>query len=594
MTESFTSDERGRWRQRFIEYRYLPPILLLSLVLNLWGNRWGAPAAWHPDEVIRRSIALVSDRTLNPHYFAYGGLQYYVVAVGAIVPVLVYDRIFGPEPRDLDAQALRDWKGHQQARIILMARTISGVMSTLVVSITFMIGTILFDKRIGYLAALLLAVSMAFVAIAHFATVDSAANLWYWLSCLFALLFWRRGDRLWYCLAAITAGFAIGTKMDRLIILFPLLLSHLLRPGRLRVRTLLPFAVLIPAGFVLANPTLLFAFFEFLDGLTRDLYFNFLREAGKTSYARILGYAKSGLGVPLFAMALAGLAYALYDLARWRNGARIVWLLATFVPYYVIFGSKFIPQWYVPFFFPPLMILAAYVCMDVPVGLPRRYIIAARSVVAATAGYSLLYTIGLVMQFSYDSRYQAAAWIEQHIPVNATIEIFKRARGPVISSERYRIIESLPDKERHEWALTTRDNLARHRAYQTLRQAILDLEQWTGRRLGLLVRKQPYRAWFDSLAACYEKPSDDTPGFAGVQTRRSDYVILVEHRQRKRWSTLRSPIAGYRLVAEFRFTNSFGIQPIFSLINPQVYIFQYEGSQSHPPSKSQGGLKAYV
>lgn len=594
MTESFASNECGRWRQRFIEYRYLPPILLFSLVLNLWGNRWGAPNSWHPDEVIARAISMVSQRTLNPHYFPYGGLHYYVLAVGAVLPVLVYDRIFDPEPDELHTQACNQWMERQRVRMIQLARAISGLMSTVVVWITFMVGAVLFDKRVGYLAALLLAMSMSFVAIAHFATVDSPANFWYWLSCLFTLLVWKRGDRRWYILAAVSAGLAIGTKIDRLVVLFPLLASHLLRGERVRVRRLLPFALLTLLSYVLVNPALISAPFEFLDGFTRDLYFNFLREAGKTSYTRIVGYAKSGLGLPLFVMALAGLMYALYDLARRRNAERNVWLLATFVPYYLIFGSKFIPQWYVPFFLPPLMILAAYAGIHAATGLPRRNIIAARFVVAATAGYSFLYTVGLVVQFSYDSRYQAAAWIEQHIPVNATIEMFKRARGPVISSERYRIIESLPDKEGHEWAMTTRGNLARHQPYQNLRQAILDLEQWTGRRLGLPVRKQPFIAWFDSLASSYEKPSDETPGFVGVRTRRPDYVILIEHHQRKRWSTLRSPIAGYRLVAEFRFTNSFGIQPSFSFVNPQVYIFQYWESQSHPPSKSQSDLKAEV
>ena len=47
----------------------------------------------------------------------------------------------------------------------------------------------------------LLTMSMSFVAIAHFATVDAPANFWYWLSCLFAVLIWKRGEGLWYVLA---------------------------------------------------------------------------------------------------------------------------------------------------------------------------------------------------------------------------------------------------------------------------------------------------------------------------------------------------------------------------------------------------------
>jgi dolichyl-phosphate-mannose--protein O-mannosyl transferase len=216
---------------------------------------------------------MVERRTVNPHHFAYGGLQYYVQAVVAITPALVYARIFDSEPSTLDPQAHNQWRDRQRGRMIQMARAVSALMSALVVCITFVIGTILFDKGVGYLAALLLAVSKSFVAIAHFATVDSAANFWYWLSCLFALLLWKRGNRRWYGLAAITAGFAIGTKVDRLVILFPLLVSHFLRREGLQLRKLFLFAILIPASFVLANPTLITAPFEFLDGVTRDLYF---------------------------------------------------------------------------------------------------------------------------------------------------------------------------------------------------------------------------------------------------------------------------------------------------------------------------------
>jgi hypothetical protein len=526
---------------------------------------------------------MVYNRTVNPHRFHYGGLHHYVVAAGAVIPVAIYDLFLDPEPPENDALRRNEWKERQRARIFPLARVISAVMAVGVVCLTFIIGTSLFDRGVGYLAALLLTVSMPFVAIAHFATVDSAANFWYWLSCLFALLIWRRGDRIWYILAAVTAGFAIGTKIDRLVILLPLLLSHLLRREGLRVRTLIPIAILLPTSFVLANPALLLAPFEFLDGFTRDLFFNFLRDAGKPSYTRILEHARSGLGMPLFVMVLAGIAYALIDLARRRNATRIVWLLATFAPYYFIIGSRFILPWYIPFFFPPLMILAAHACRDVPADWPHRYVIGARSVVVTIIGYSFLHTAALVMQFSNDSRYQASAWVEQHIPANATIETFKRAMGPTISSERYRVIESLPDRKNTGVALTTRARLHSHLVYQRLRLAILDLEQWTGRHLGLPVRKEPYVTWFDGVAARYETSSDETLGFTGIQSRRPEYVILTEHHQRKRWSAQSSPVSGYRLLAEFKFSNSFGIQPHFSFVNPWVYIFQYEGKAASSP-----------
>ena len=57
--------------------------------------------------------------------------------------------------------------------------------------------------------------------------------------------------------------------------------------------------------------------------------------------------------------------------------------------------------------------------------------------------YSLIYTFALVLQFSNDSRYLAAQWVERNVPVNATIEVGER--GPVISEDKYNIINSLRD-----------------------------------------------------------------------------------------------------------------------------------------------------
>ena len=594
MLSLMARQEPDTWKARFLEYRFLPAILVLSLTLNLLGNRWGAPYFWHPDEVIRRSIAMASDHTLNPHYFAYGGLHYSVLVLGAIVPVSVYEKIFDPEPSRLDALGHTTWAERHLVRIIRVARSISAVMSTLIVGLTFIIGAVLFDKRVGYLAALFLAVSMSFVAIAHFATVDAPANFWYWLSCLFALGIWKQGNRIWFILAAVTAGLAIGTKIDRAVILLPLLLSALLRREGLQFWKLLTCATLVALSFLLANPALILNFFEFLDGFTRDLFFNFLLDqAGPTPYARMLAYMNSGLGPPLFAAALAGFAYALYHLARAIHPpGRIVWLLATFVPYVLVFLSKpRINSWYIPLLFPPLTILAAYLCIDAASALPRHFAFVIRSLIAGIAVYSFLHTIALVIQFSRDSRYEVAGWITYHVPEGATIEILGGAKPPGISNDRYRIIDSPPERESRDPDVRALHTLERDRTYERVRQAILGLEQWTGRRFGLPVRDVHYRAWFDRFAH-HEKLPDAASRVAGIQTRRPDYLVIGRHKQRRIFAALRLPNSGYRLAVTFRYVNPFGMQPSFPFVNPSLYMFQREASRAQPQWNLRGNPAA--
>jgi hypothetical protein len=64
--------------------------------LNHWGNRWGTPDYWHPDELTGKAIGMYEAGTLIPPTFFYGGLHYYVLEVGAVFPVRAYEKLFDP------------------------------------------------------------------------------------------------------------------------------------------------------------------------------------------------------------------------------------------------------------------------------------------------------------------------------------------------------------------------------------------------------------------------------------------------------------------------------------------------------------------
>jgi len=552
--------------------KFLPLILLLSFALNIWGNRWGAPSFWHPDEIAQRAYNMFADREANPHHFAYGGLHYYTIWIGAILPVKAYERIVDPPP---SGAASPGWLAREEARVIQMSRTLSAMMSVLVVALTFIMGALLFDKSVGYIAALLLAVSMSFVTIAHFSTVDAPSNFWYWLSCACALLVWKRGTPRWYFLAALTAGLAIGVKTDRLLLLLPLLVSHFMRPEKRQWSKLLWFVALIPLGFVLANPALLMSPFEFLDGYTRDLFFNKARGVpGQTSYVTILEHAKTGLGWPLFIIALSGVAFALYHLVRRRNTGAIVWLLATFAPYYLIFGSASeIAPWYLPLFFPGLMICAGYAVVTLMNSLPQRYTIAMKAAVAVIFVYSFFYSLAIALQFSNDSRYLAKEWIEKNVPAKTAVEML--LRGPAISREKYEVLNPPIDKEFYAFALQWHNNLNNDQTYQKIRAAILDLEKWVEHRYGIPGRDEPYAAWFDNIPTVYEKSEDKSPT-NGAKPQRPDYIVIIEYLQPKSLATLQALDSGYRLAAQFHYAAPFGLQPVFDFVNSPVYVFERE------------------
>ena len=544
-------------------------ILVLSFTLNVWGNKWGAPAYWHPDELTGHAASMAYGRTLNPHAFPYGGLHYNVLLVGAIIPEKAVTYFFDPRPDPSDTAATLSWENRHHTIKIILARTISGLFATSLVLITFLMGKILFNERAGLLAALFLAVSPYFVGIAHFATVDMPGNFWFWLTCLFGLLVWKRGHTIWYALAAVSAGFAIGTKVDRLVVVLPLLLSHLLRGEGLQLRKLAVLGLLIPGGYILANPTLILSFFEFVDGTTRDLFFNIVRgEPGQTSYLRLISDITSGMGVPLFLAAVGGLCYAVYNFFSGVDRAQTAWLLTIIAPYYFIFGSRLSTAWYVPLFFPALALFAAYGCNKIFQLIGRRPIIATL-LVAAIAGPSFLYSLAIDLQLSNDARYLAAKWIEKNVPVNSTVELSRN--GPVISRDQYQVVNRPRDPANYEFARRWRERLEAHEGYQSIRNGILSLEQWLSQEYGLRQRSKPYEAWFDKVPGLVvDQVAAESPEIGiddKIKTEFPDYIV-------RRGKRLLPPTRGYEHVAEFKYRNPFGLQIDLPFVNPTVHIYQ--------------------
>jgi len=551
-------------------------ILVFSFTLNLWGNRWGAPDYWHPDELTRNSIAMFDQRTLIPPTFYYGGLHYFVLEVGAVLPARIYGKLFDPKPEESDSEARTGWEKRVRVRTFRIARGISALMATMQVFLAYQIGSILFGRTVGVLAALFLSSSPYFVAIGHFATIDTPANFWYWLSCFLALVSWKRKSNTWFALACITAGLTAGVKIDRLIIIVPLFLTYLLmREERTPYRGILKFTLFFPIGYVLANPAFLLSTFQFLDGTTRDLFFNMGRgdtEATR-SYIALLGDMNSGMGVLLFLVAMASLGYAAWNFLFHRDRTEIGWLLSSLVPYYLLIGSHLSMPWYAPFFFPGLAICAAYGCRRVQDVLSPISRVAAKAVPFAIVLPSVLSSVLLVMQFSHDSRYLAAKWVDQQIPAGASIEMM--ARGPDVSGQKFQIVRIPGHKafDDHLFAREWRDRLDRNTLYQTIRMKILNIEQWLGSVSGRPVRKVPYKAWFDLEAERVAKEESGKGTGMPLDAGKTDFVILVGYMEEARISALSQPTSGYRLVKIFQHKNPFGIQIRFPFVNPEIYVF---------------------
>lgn len=550
-------------------------ILVFSLGMNLWGNGWGAPDYWHPDELTRTAIRMVDERTLNPGSFFYGGLHYSILAAGAVLPARIYGKLFDPKPKETDKRISARWEERLRIRTIRLARSISAVMATLQVLLTSLIGGLLFGKTVGVLAALFLCVSPYFVTIGHFATVDTSANFWYWLSCFLALLSWKKESNLWLSLACVTAGLAIGEKIDRVVIILPLLYSYRKRTEREEFWKLLKFGPLVLAGYVLANPALLLSTFLFLDGTTRDLFFNIARgdTVATSPFLWVLRDIKSGMGLLLLLAVLGGFGLAARNFLLNKNRDEIGWLVMSFVPYYLLIGSRFSLPWYAPFFFPALTIFAAYGChgmQEIAFPFIRQV---AKAIPVVIFFSSLASSLSLNLQIVKDSRYLASEWIDQQIPAGASIDVGER--GPAISNNKYRLTRLTTARAYDDWNLVRnwRDQLDRRKSYHAIRKWILELEQFKARISGLPAREKPYRAWFDHAVESADAAKKKDAAELTPDVAKADYVVLIEYLDFARISAMMAPDSGYRVIKKFQYRDPFGIQLKFSFVNPVVYVF---------------------
>jgi hypothetical protein len=534
----------------------LGPLLLASLLLNLWGNGWGTPKFWHPDELVQAAVGMVQNRTIEPVGYQYGGLPTYTIALLAVGPVGVYSTLFDREPpAAAGAEAERAWKDRQWTAIMILARSVSAFMVTAQVLITYGIGRLLFGARVGVVAAAIVAFTPYFVGIAHFATVDPAANLWSWLAVLCGVLFWRRGSPVWLVLAGLVAGLAIGTKLDRLLVLVPLGIC-LWAAGADR-GALARFPLLVLGGFVIANPWLVVSPFQFADGTLRDLFFNLSREQDGAAFGMLFNVAK-GLTWPVAALMLVGLAYSL---GRSPGGSRdrlgVAILLAAMLPYLVVFSANVAPAWYAPYLFPGAAILAA-LTFEPLLSSARpllRYL--GLAVAGATVAFLLLNAVVVSAMLTHESRHMAITWVEAHVPRGAVVEVGRR--GPHLDTNAFQVVIREMQPIDYEYAAKWRDNLEDNWLYPRLRSAVLELE----RRLSASDRK-PYQAWFDRNLDREPTP----PATAEVVP---DYRIFTD---RDEIARLEAEHSGYRRVATLRRGSIFGLEFKFPFVNPVVHIYE--------------------
>jgi hypothetical protein len=434
--------------------RALPVGLLLAAgaALRLYGLNWDDGQWLHPDE---RQIyfivgglgwphslaeALSPDSPLNPHFFSYGSLPFYLLK---LVATLLAP--FGAFVRNVD-------------NLHLIGRPLSALFDVGTIYLTYRLARRL---DIGYriLAAALVGFAVLHVQLAHFYTVDPLLTFFVMLTLNLAADVAQGGGWQRRVALGVAFGLALATKVSALPLILAVYVAHSAQGARSsaqyplandqspaahpRSRTrnlvsnilrLLPTLAVAGAVFFLAQPYALIDWRTFLTQTIRETQIarGMLDVPYTLQFAGTLPVLYSvwqtafwGLGLPLGLVAWAGLAAVLIRWLRhgpWPEALILAWA----GPYLVITGLLY--SRYLRYMLPlaPILCLgAAWLLENLHRRAPRdvgRWIvdIGRWSVVILSLVYTLVFVSVYAMPHSWIT---ASAWIYRHIPAGSTLSV---------------------------------------------------------------------------------------------------------------------------------------------------------------------------
>jgi hypothetical protein len=395
----------------------LAAVLVLALGLRLSGLSWSLPWAFHPDEIfyVDQAQDMLKFGDPNPKYFRNPSLPTYLLA-GEL----------------LATRALGDAAGPLADTTIsahLLARLNSALIGSASVVIVFAIGASLFNRWVGMVAALLLAVSFLHVRDSHYGVNDVPATGLLLVSVYAAARVMREPRFRWYLLAGLSGGLAASTKYNMGFFFVPLVVAHLLRGERAtRPRTRSPALALAAVaglvGYLAATPYTVLDARRFWEDFLVQYRFGDSRWLGQPLEPVPLLYLTTllqGFGAVPLALALVGLLLAC------RQQLRAAAVLLAFPMAYLLFllpKALFFPRFALPLL-PFCSLLAAYAASKLVGRLqPEWRLIGIATLLTAAIAQPLANDLlhnRLLLE--KDTRVLANEWIQGNLPPGSRLKI---------------------------------------------------------------------------------------------------------------------------------------------------------------------------
>ena len=201
-------------------------ILILAAVTRFWGLGWGLPHTYHVDENWFAGKAMqFFGGDLNPRFFHVPTLHMYMIA-GLWRSYYGIGKAAGTfqGPEDFQSRYISRPDGHY-----LIGRSLSALFAIGTILLLYLVGTRMYNRRAGVLAALLLIFALDHNRISHDMLPDVPMVFFLVLSLFFIRRIYKTGRTRDYLLAGFAAGVAMAMKYGGYMMFLPLFLAHLFR-----------------------------------------------------------------------------------------------------------------------------------------------------------------------------------------------------------------------------------------------------------------------------------------------------------------------------------------------------------------------------
>ncbi|MEO8285342.1 MAG: phospholipid carrier-dependent glycosyltransferase [Chloroflexota bacterium] len=343
-------------------------LFVFAFLIRILGVRGWLPYVGHPDEpkVIDSAIHIIKTGDLNPHLYIWPSLYIYIEALVIRAHTFwgtlrgIYD---GPQSLPDITHIFSLAPG-----VYVWARTFTAIVGAATVALMYVVARQMFDgnRRIGVIAALLIAVSPLHVEYSHFAITDVP------LGFMGLMVLWasnwllrtrnteRPGERfdplIWRSiLAGLLVGVATGTKYNGLYLMVVPLIAWFVvwrksrsqtedgvkRPfvTRRQLISLVAIPIAAAVGFILCEPYLILDWHDFYEGFTFQVRAYLPADTVEAMWASVMrhltDFASSDASL-LGAAALGSAFMVINPMARRR-----AWLLLPFPILYVLAMSRF-------------------------------------------------------------------------------------------------------------------------------------------------------------------------------------------------------------------------------------------------------------